>query len=323
MKEEYDILIEKYRPKKLENIIGQDEILNRLRGYVKSKNMAHLLFGGPAGVGKTTAAIALAKELYGNQWKLNFEEINASDDRGIDVIRNKIKKYAAVAPIGDIPFKIIFLDEADSLTPDAQNALKRTMEKFTSSCRFILTANYSSKIIEPLQSRCAVYRFKRIDAKDLIVRCKYVADAENIKIESEALEAIAYIANGDCRKAIGLIDSSNLSTENNIITVEDIYQASSYTKPEIIIDILKKSLKEEFFVASDIIIDLTMDGISSDDIIKQLVDQTMNLSLPHDKIRIELIDIIGETDWRISMGANELISFRHMIAKMCKLGSVI
>jgi len=148
-----DILIEKYRPHNLSEVIGQDLIIKRLKKYVETKNMPHLLLSGSAGTGKTSTSIALAKELYEKGWQSNFMEINASDERGIDVIRNRVKDYAAVSSIGNIPFKIIFLDEADALTNDAQGALRRTIEKYTSSCRFILSCNYSSKIIEPIKSR--------------------------------------------------------------------------------------------------------------------------------------------------------------------------
>jgi len=317
------ILIEKYRPNKLDEIIGQDVIVKKLKRYVEMKNMPNLLFAGSAGVSKTTAAMCIAKEMYGNEWQLNFKELNASDTRGIDVIRDDVKDYAAVSSIGDVSFKIILLDEADSLTKDAMSALRRTMEKYSSSCRFILTCNYSSKIIEPISSRTSVFRFKKIKSEDIMKICKNVCDQEKIKIDSEALEAIAYISEGDARKAIGILDTARLTTENNTITIKDIYEISSYIEPKLIIDIIKKALSKEFFASLTIIVNLIMDGISAEDILKQLMTRTLELNVPDKRINVELVDIIGETDWRISEGANELIMFKWMIAKMVKLGSLI
>jgi len=275
--------------------------------------------------GKTTAATALAKELYRTDFSLNFLEINSSDERGIGVVRDRIKSYASVSSIGDVPFKIIFLDEADALTSDAQGALRRTIEKYTNSCRFILSCNYSSKIIEPIQSRCAVYRFKRLQPNAVILRCKYIADQEKIKIDSESLEAIAYLAEGDCRKAVQLLDNSKLSLtpDHDTVSIKDIYETTSFIEPKIMIDILKNALSCKFLSSLTLMENLIMDGISAEDIVKQLMKRAMELHLPHEKINIELVDIIGETHWRISEGANELITFKQMIAKMVKLGSLI
>ena len=160
------IWIEKYRPRSLSQIVGQEAITSRLKGYVEKKDLPHLLFSGPAGVGKTTSSVAIAQEIYGEKWKENFLELNASDERGIDVVRNRIKNFAR-SSFGKYDYKIIFLDEADSLTKDAQSALRRTMEQFSHNTRFILSCNYSNRIIDPIQSRCAVFRFKPIKSEDL------------------------------------------------------------------------------------------------------------------------------------------------------------
>ncbi len=324
----HEILTEKYRPHKLDNIIGQDNIIKRLKVYVVTGNLPHLIFSGPPGVGKTTAGIALAKELYGNDYTSNFIEINASDERGIGVVRDRIKKYASVSAINsdkNVDFKIIFLDEADALTNDAQGALRRVIEKFTHSCRFILSCNYSSKIIDPIQSRCAVYRFKRLQSKDIISRCKYIADQEKIKIDSESLEAIAYLAEGDCRKAVQLLDNSKLTLtpEHDTVTIKDIYETTSFIEPKIMIDVLKNSLSGKFNSATILIENLILEGLSAEDILKQLMKRAMELSLPHEKINVELVDIIGEAHWRISEGESELIALKWMLAKMYKLGSLI
>ncbi len=157
---EHIIWTEKYRPQDFSDIKGQDAIVARIKAFVEQKNMPHVLFVGPAGIGKTSLSMVIARKLFGENWRQNLLELNASDERGIDVVRNKVKDFARTKAIGDVPFKIIYLDECDALTKEAQQALRRTMENYTQTCRFILSANYSSKILDPIQSRCAIFRFR-------------------------------------------------------------------------------------------------------------------------------------------------------------------
>src|SRR5512136_840714 len=208
MDDTHTIWIEKYRPSALKDIVGQDEIVERLSSYVRTKNLPHLLFTGSAGVGKTTAAVTLAKEFFLDSWQMNFREMNASDERGIDVVRNQIKQFARTTPLGDASFKILFLDEADALTTDAQAALRRTMESYAQTCRFILSCNYSSKIIDPIQSRCAIYRFRPLDEAAISEEICRIAGKENLSVTGDAIEAITYIAQGDMRKAINALQGA-------------------------------------------------------------------------------------------------------------------
>ncbi|MEF8880235.1 MAG: replication factor C small subunit, partial [Candidatus Nanohaloarchaea archaeon] len=191
-----DIWTEKHRPDTLDEVVGQDEITDRLKAFVKEESIPHMLFSGPPGTGKTTCAISLAKDLYGDTWKQNFMETNASDERGIDVVREKIKDFARTKAI-NAEYKIIFLDEADSLTSDAQQALRRTMEQFSDNCRFIMSCNYSSKIIDPIQSRCAVFRFNRIEEEDVRQYIDDLGDTEEFKISEDAVEAVMRVSGGD------------------------------------------------------------------------------------------------------------------------------
>lgn len=319
---EYEILSEKYRPSNLDEVIGQNDIIKRLKSYVINKNTPNLLFAGSQpGTGKTSTSIALAKELFKENFSSNFLEINASDERGIDIIRNRIKEYANASPIGNSEFKIILLDEADALTNDAQSALRRIMERYTNSCRFILTCNYSSKIIEPIQSRCAVYRFKKLKNEDIINKLKSICNHENIEISNEVLEAISYISEGDLRKAITILDTSKLTSESNKITLSDIYQISSYIEPTQIIDIIKSALSQKFFTSSELLINILMDGISSQDILKQMMSRTFEINI-EDKMKVDIISYIGECDWRISEGADEVITLKWLLANIMKLGNL-
>ncbi|MHC1624990.1 MAG: replication factor C small subunit, partial [Methermicoccaceae archaeon] len=202
-----EVWVEKYRPTVLDDVVGQDAVVERLKAYVRTHNMPHLLFSGPPGVGKTASAICITRELFGDDWESNFVELNASDERGINVVRDKIKTFARTAPMG-AEFKIIFLDEADALTPDAQSALRRTMERYTRTCRFILSCNYSSKIIEPIQSRCAIYRFKLLSPEAIKERLSYIAKVEGLTVEKEAMDALVYIADGDMRRGVNSLQAA-------------------------------------------------------------------------------------------------------------------
>ena len=240
MDETHTIWIEKYRPARLVDIVGQDEIIERLSSYVKTGNLPHLLFTGSAGVGKTTAAVTLAREFFGASWQMNFRELNASDERGIDVVRNQIKQFARTTPLGDATFKILFLDEADALTTDAQAALRRTMESYAKTCRFILSCNYSSKIIDPIQSRCAIYRFRPLSAQAVKEEIARIAAKEGLIVTPDAMDAMVYIAQGDMRKAINALQGAAII--NTTIDSPMVYAITSNARPDEIEDLLKLAL---------------------------------------------------------------------------------
>src|SRR3989344_1300910 len=195
---ESSIWTEKYRPSKFSDLVGQEGIVKRIQSLTNTLNLPHLLFAGPAGTGKSTLALIVVKELYKENWKENYLELNASDERGIQIVRDKVKNFARTKSLGNIPFKVIFLDEADALTPEAQQALRRTMENYSATCRFILSCNYSSKIIDPIQSRCAIFRFRLLEKKDVEKVLKLISEKENLSITPEAIETIYEGSEGDC-----------------------------------------------------------------------------------------------------------------------------
>jgi len=296
--------------------VGQEEIVKRLKSYVRSRNVPHLLFSGPPGVGKTAAAISMVRELYGEDWRGNFIELNASDERGIDVVRHKVKDFARTAPLGGADFKVIFLDEADALTNDAQSALRRTMERYSSICRFVLSCNYSSKIIEPIQSRCAVYRFRSLSDDAVSERMKKIAEAEGVEVTEGGMGAIVYVARGDMRKAINALQAASLM--GGAVTEETIYQITATARPEEIRELLSAALAGKFPQARSLLDDLLLvQGLSGEDVIIQIHRQMISLidseDLPASTL-VRLMDRIGEIDFRMTEGANERIQLEALLA---------
>jgi replication factor C small subunit len=313
MDETHTIWIEKYRPQKLADIVGQDEIVERLSSYVRSGNLPHLLFTGSAGVGKTTAAVTMAREFFRDSWQMNFRELNASDERGIDVVRNQIKQFARTTPLGDATFKILFLDEADALTTDAQSALRRTMETYAQTCRFILSCNYSSKIIDPIQSRCAIYRFKPLGPDAIKEEIFRIAKQEGLTITDAAMDAIVYIAQGDMRKAINAVQGAAIISPS--VDEKRVYSITSTARPDEINELLSLSLKGDFDGAESLLSQLLHErGIAPNELINQcyraLLKQDMDRGL-----KVQLIDHLGEADFRLSEGANSDIQMESLIAR--------
>jgi replication factor C small subunit len=315
------MFIEKYRPKDFEDIKGQDHVVNRIRALVEQGNMLHLLFSGPAGVGKTSLALVIAKKLYGDLWKENFLELNASDERGIDVIRNKVKDFARTKAMRDIPFKIIYLDECDSLTKEAQHALRRIMENYSNICRFILSCNYSSKIIDPIHSRCAVFRFKPLEEEYLKEILMDIAKKEGIKMDKSALEAICKISSGDARKAENILQSCAVMGHN--IDEKLVYEVASAARPKEIIDVLKLSLGGDFVKARDLLLNTMLKhGLSGLDIVKQIQQEIMNLDI-NDERKARMIEKCGEIEFRMVEGSDEFVQLEALIASFYSKNDVV
>ena len=309
---------EKYRPRNLDNVIGQEGTIKSLKAFVKTKNMPNLLFAGPPGVGKTTAALALARDLYGSEIAGNFLELNASDDRGIDIVRGKIKDFARSVSMGSAPFKLIFLDEGDALTPDAQHALRRTMEASSTVTRFIISANYSSRIIEPLQSRCAIFRFLPLNEGDVKKMLEHVAKAENLKVDDEAYKAAYYVSEGDMRRAVNVLQGAAMHAKH--ITGDLVHNISSRAKPKEIGEMLAVALTGDFAKTREKLDTLIITyGLSGEDILLQVYKEIPNLNIDEQR-KIGLIDKIAEYNFRLVEGANERIQIEAMLAQFALVG---
>ncbi|WP_440059892.1 replication factor C small subunit [Thermogladius sp. 4427co] len=322
MSEQVLLWAEKYRPRTLDEVVNQKEIVARLKKFVEEKNMPHLLFAGPPGTGKTTMAHCLAHDLFGDNYRQYMLELNASDERGIDVIRSKVKEFARTRIAGNIPFKIILLDEADNMTADAQQALRRLMELYTATTRFILIANYPSKIIEPIQSRTAVFRFTPLSQEDVVARLKYIAEKENVKYNEDALETIYSLSEGDMRKAINILQAAAALGE---VTVEAVYKVVGLAHPKEVRQMLQLALNGNFVEARKMLRELMINyGLSGLDIIKQIHREIFSgeLKLP-DEIRIMIADLAGEIQFRLVEGADDEIQLNAFLAKLAFWGKKI
>ncbi|MFT4250548.1 MAG: replication factor C small subunit [Candidatus Woesearchaeota archaeon] len=307
------IWTEKYRPKTFVDIKGQDEIVKTVQSFVEAKNLPHLLFIGPAGVGKTSLAVVIARELYGEDYKANTLELNASDERGIDVVRNTIKDFARTRSVSNAAFKIIYLDEADALTKEAQQALRRTMENYTSSCRFILSCNYASKIIDPIQSRCAVFKFKPLSQEHIEGILESIATNEGLTISAEAKKALFLVSKGDVRRLENILQA--VATTNKEITEKAVYEMASVAKPEELREVLLLAQKGSFVQARDLLLKTMLNyGMSGLDVVKQIQGLVWELDMESHK-QLALTRACGECEFRIIEGSDDFVQLEALLAQ--------
>jgi len=274
--------------------------------------MPHMLFAGPAGIGKTTLSLVIARKLFGEAWNHNFLELNASDDRGIDTVRVKVKDFARTKAIGDVPFKIIYLDECDSLTKEAQQALRRTMESYTATCRFILSCNYSSKIIEPIQSRCTIFRFKPLDKNAILKIINHIAHKEEMHITEDAKNTLIEISGGDARRLENILQSC--AAMNKDIDETAIYEIVSIARPKEILAVLEKAISNDFIGARNLLLDVMLNhGLSGVDVIKQIQQEILNLNITNEH-KMKLIDKCGDIEFRLVEGSDEFLQLESLLA---------
>ncbi len=309
--------VEKYRPHKISDLVDQKEIVGSIQTLLKNPSeMPHLMFSGSAGVGKTTLALCLSHEILGEHWKGNTLELNASDERGIKMVRERVKTFSRFAGLdSEIPFKIIILDEADEMTADAQTALRRIIEDTAKFCRFILIANNISKIIAPIQSRCAVFKFSTIPEKDVISHLKNIVKKEKIKADDKGLASIYEYSEGDLRHAINLLQAT---ASLGGITEANVKSSAGLTKIKDVDDVLKLALVGKISDARNKMIELIkVYGMSESDFLKYInaaAYKTKNKNLS------DIVQTIAKYDFRILSGANPEIQLSALLAELTRYG---
>ena len=309
---------EKYRPKTLDGMVNQKEIVERLKSFVKSRNVPHCIFAGPPGTGKTTAALCLARDLYGDAYREHIMELNASDERGINVVRETVKTFARVRSIGEISFKIMILDEADNMTSDAQQALRRTMERYTETCRFILIANYSGKIIEPIQSRCAPFRFTYLPRGEHDRYLRQIAEKEKVKLLDEGLDAVFEVCSGDLRRAINTLQAA--ASLDKPVDAKVVYSITGRANPADVQKMIEIAMNGNFLEARKQLRDMIQKyGVAGSDIIRQIHTEIFRADMP-EQWKIKLADIVGEIDYRLVEGADEEVQLSALLARLVEAG---
>jgi replication factor C small subunit len=321
--EEALMWVEKYRPKNLNEIVDLKDIVESLKAFMRNpKTMPHLLLAGIPGTGKTTVALCIARELFGQNWKTFTLELNASDERGIDTVRDRIKDFSRYsrAGFGNVPFALVILDESDQMTGAAQTALRRIMETSSRTCRFILICNQSGKIIEPIQSRCAIFRFSKLDRKAMVEHLECLAKKENVTLTPEAAEKIVEYSEGDLRHAINALQTAAVYKEG-VVDEKTVLQVIGEASPKQVQVMLAKALNGDFIEARKLMYELMgAYGFSGSEIVRQMQRELLKVSYLSVEEKADLTNIIGEYDFRLTQGANSDIQLSALLAQFAKVG---
>jgi replication factor C small subunit len=316
--------IEKYRPRTLDDVVDQEDAIEGIKALLKTPvTMPHLLLSGPPGTGKSSVALCVARQLMGENFRRLVLELNASDERGIGVVRERIKGFSQViqATSSGVQFGLVILDESDEMTRDAQTALRRIMETSSRTCRFILICNYQSGIIEPIQSRCSVFRFRLFEEKDAVEHLLRICKAEKVDVDQKAAERIFQLAEGDLRRAINYLQVAAVRAKGSKLDVSVVEKVVPVAENKLIRNMLELALKGEFIKSRDLMYELMgKHGLSGREIVRSANREVIRISSLSAQGQMDVVRALGECDFRLTQGANEDIQISALLAQLSVIG---